>query len=64
MQNPRALQYLKNEVEKAKRDLSSVHQVTIDIENLISGKDFSESITRAKFEELCSSLFKETLGPV
>jgi len=55
---------LKSEVEKAKRDLSSVHQVKISIENLMDGVDFSETITRARFEELCNDLFKKTLQPV
>ncbi len=60
----RAMQKLKQEVEKAKRDLSSVHQSKITIENLIDGIDFSETITRARFEELCNDLFKKTLQPV
>ena len=60
----RAMQKLKAEVEKAKRDLSSVHQVKVSIENLIEGQDFSETITRARFEELCADLFKKTLQPV
>jgi len=60
----RALQKLKGEVEKAKRDLSSVHQTKIEIENLFEGEDFSETITRARFEELCSDLFKKTIKPI
>ena len=60
----RALQKLKAEVEKAKRDLSSVQSVKIYIEGLIDGKDFEENLTRAKFEELCNDLFKNTLKPV
>jgi endoplasmic reticulum chaperone BiP len=60
----RALQKLKSEVEKAKRDLSSVLQVKITIEGLIDGIDFEETITRARFEELCADLFKKTLVPV
>lgn len=63
-EDPKALQILKSEVEKAKRDLSSVHQVKISIENLMDGIDFSETITRARFEELCNDLFKKTLQPV
>merc|ERR1712127_33963 len=55
---------LKNEVEKAKRDLSSVHQVKVTIDGLMEGIDFSETITRARFEELCADLFKKTLQPV
>ena len=49
----RALQKLKAEVEKAKRDLSTVQQVKIYIEGIIDGIDFEETLTRAKFEELC-----------
>ena len=60
----RALQKLKAEVEKAKRDLSTVQQVKIYIEGLIDGIDFEETLTRAKFEELCQDLFKSTLKPV
>lgn len=48
----RAVQKLRREVEKAKRALSSQHQTTIEIESLYDGEDFSESLTRAKFEEL------------
>merc|ERR1712147_454758 len=62
--DPRAFQKLKSEVEKAKRDLSSVHQVKITIEGIADGIDFQETITRAKFEELCGSLFKKTIQPV
>ena len=62
--DPRAFQKLKHEVEKAKRDLSSVHQVKITIDGIMDGIDFSETITRAKFEELCASLFKKTMKPV
>jgi len=62
--DPRALNKLKQEVEKAKRDLSSVPQVKITIEGIVDGIDFDESITRARFEELCNDLFKKTLKPV
>ncbi len=55
--NLRAMQKLKIEVEKAKRDLSNVHQTKIYIENLMDGLDLSETITRACFEELCNNLF-------
>ena len=60
----RALQKLKSEVEKAKRDLSSVLQVKVTIEGLVDGVDFEETLTRARFEELCSDLFKKTIQPV
>jgi len=63
-QDMRALQKLKSEVEKAKRDLSSVLQVKVTIEGLVDGVDFEETLTRARFEELCSDLFKKTIQPV
>lgn len=62
--DPKAFQKLKFEVEKAKRDLSSVTSVKITIESIVDGIDFSETITRAKFEELCAKIFKKTLEPV
>jgi len=60
----RAVQKLRREVEKAKRALSSMHQTRLEIEALYDGIDFSETLTRARLEELCSDLFKKTLGPV
>merc|ERR1712079_129497 len=60
----RALQKLRREVEKAKRALSSSHQTRIEIESLVDGNDFSETLTRAKFEELNMDLFKNTMKPV
>ena len=55
---------LKREVEKAKRTLSSQMSTKIEIEAFHEGKDFSETLTRAKFEELNADLFKKTLKPV
>ncbi|EOD31771.1 hypothetical protein EMIHUDRAFT_442092 [Emiliania huxleyi CCMP1516] len=60
----RAIQKLRREVERAKRSLSSQHQVRVEIEGLFDGQDFSETLTRARFEELCIDLFKKTLTPV
>jgi heat shock protein 5 len=62
--NKRSLAKLRREVEKAKRALSSVHQTKVEIESLIDGEDFSSTLTRAKFEDLNSDLFKKTLKPV
>ena len=50
--NNRSVQKLRREVEKAKRALSSQHQARIEIESFYDGEDFSETLTRAKFEEL------------
>merc|ERR1711968_345808 len=60
----RALQKLRREVERVKRSLSSQHQARLEIEGLSEGVDFSETLTRARFEELNLDLFKKTLGPV
>merc|ERR1719209_844964 len=60
----RAIQKLRREVEKAKRALSSAHQVRVEVESLYEGEDFSETLTRAKFEELNMDLFRSTMKPV
>merc|ERR1711988_761908 len=60
----RSLQKLRKEVEKTKRALSSTHQARLEIEALYDGLDFSETLTRARFEEINNDLFKNTLGPV
>jgi heat shock protein 5 len=60
----RGLAKLRREIEKAKRSLSSVHQVKVEIESLVDGEDFSETLTRARFEELNNDLFRKTLKPV
>jgi len=60
----RAVQKLRREVEKAKRALSSQHQTRIEIESFFDGEDFSETLTRARFEELNMDLFRGTLKPV
>jgi len=60
----RAVQKLRREVEKAKRALSANHQARIEIESFFEGEDFSETLTRAKFEELNMDLFRSTMKPV
>merc|ERR1712224_173796 len=60
----RSLQKLRREVEKAKRALSNTHQARIEIEALFDGVDFSETLTRARLEEINNDLFKNTLQPV
>ena len=48
----------------AKRTMSAYAQAIKEINSLFEGIDFYTSITRARFEELCSDLFKGTLEPV
>lgn len=62
--NLKTMGKLKREVEKAKRTLSSQMTTRIEIEAFHDGNDLSETLTRAKFEELNSDLFKKTLKPV
>jgi len=50
--NNRAVQKLRREAEKAKRALSSQQSTRVEIENFFEGRDFAETLTRAKFEEL------------
>lgn len=60
----KAVQKLRREAERAKRTLSNQHQVRVEIEALFEGLDFSEPLTRARFEELNNDLFRKTMGPV
>jgi len=60
----RAVQKLRREVEKAKRTLSTQLNTKIEIESFFDGEDFSETLTRARFEELNIDLFRNTLKPV
>ena len=62
--NARALRRLRTQCEKAKRILSSSAQTSIEVDSLAESEDYSVTITRAKFEELCLSQFKETIPPV
>jgi len=60
----RAVQKMRREVERAKRTLSTAHQARVEIEALFDGIDFSETLTRARFEELNMDLFRKTMKPV
>merc|ERR1712214_210267 len=63
-QNKRAVRRLRTACERAKRTLSASAQANIEIDSLFEGVDFYTSITRARFVELCSDLFRGTLEPV
>ncbi|KAF7488249.1 Heat shock 70 kDa protein 1 [Sarcoptes scabiei] len=62
--NKRALRRLRTACERSKRTLSSSTQASVEIDSLFEGIDFNATITRARFEELCSDLFRSTLDPV
>lgn len=62
--NKRSIRRLRTACERAKRTLSSSTQASIEIDSLFEGIDFYTSITRAKFEELNMSFFKDAMSPV
>jgi heat shock 70kDa protein 1/2/6/8 len=62
--NKRAVRRLRTSCERAKRTLSNSAQASIEIDSFYDGIDFYTTITRAKFEELCSDLFRACIEPV
>ncbi|AVL94812.1 heat shock 70 kDa protein-like protein [Moumouvirus australiensis] len=60
----KALRRLRTACERAKRALSSAAQTTIEVDSLFEGIDYNTLITRAKFEDICSDLFRKTIEPV
>jgi len=62
--NQRAIRRLRTQCERAKRTLSSSTQATIEIDSLFDGIDYSCSLSRARFEELCMDYFRNSMGPV
>ncbi|XP_046556963.1 heat shock protein 70 B2-like [Haliotis rubra] len=62
--NHRAIRRLRSACERAKRTLSSSTEAGIEIDSLHEGIDFYSKITRARFEDLCSDLFRNTMEPV
>lgn len=62
--NGRALRRLKISAEKAKITLSSTTTAHIEIDSLAEGIDYTTALSRAKFENICSSLFRRVLAPI
>ncbi|CAI0453785.1 unnamed protein product [Linum tenue] len=63
-QDPKAIGKLRRECERAKRVLSSQTQARVEIDCFIDGMDFSEPLSRARFEDLNSDLFEKTMEVV
>jgi molecular chaperone DnaK len=65
---PDALQRIKEEAEKAKIALSSAQQYEINLPFITADasgpKHIQKTLTRAKMEQLCDSLFERTIKPV
>ncbi len=62
--NLKAMQKLRREVEGAKRRLSSSMSTNIDIEALAEGIDFTDKLSRVRFEQINQKLFDKTLKSV
>ena len=62
--NARAVRRLKTACERAKRTLSTTTSANIELDTLFNGIDFQTTITRARFEMLCDTIFKKCLEPV
>lgn len=62
--NKRATARLRAAAERAKRTLSSCTHASIEIDALHEGLDLYTSVSRARFEELCSDLFQKAMTPV
>merc|ERR1719433_2186594 len=60
----RAMRRLRSQCERAKRTLSAAHRATVEIDSLYDGNDFHSTITRARFEDLCATYFRNCLDPV
>ncbi|CAF4419796.1 unnamed protein product, partial [Didymodactylos carnosus] len=60
----KALRRLRSACERAKRTLSSSTTASVEIDSLFEGIDFNTQISRARFEELCIDMFRNTIGPV
>ena len=67
-QDPMALQRLTEACERAKIDLSSMAQTTINLPYITADrsgpKHLQQTLTRAKFESLCEPLFERIRPPV
>jgi len=62
--NQRALRRLRTQCERAKSTLSSSTQATNEIDSLFDGIDYSCTLSRARFEELCMDYFRNSMAPV
>ncbi|KAH7699612.1 heat shock protein 70, partial [Aphelenchoides avenae] len=59
--NPNALARLRAACERAKRTLSSRSETKMEIESLVDNINFSATVTRARFEDLCIDRFQAAI---
>ena len=55
--NKKAIRRLKVYCEEAKRELSSILETDLEIDCLANGEDFTITITRNGFEDICNDIF-------
>ena len=55
----RALQKLRKEAERARRELSSRSSAMLEVDVILNGDDFLDAFTRAKVEQRCADLLKK-----
>ena len=54
----------RKEIPEAFLGKEATHEVCGEVQSSFEGEDFSETLTRAKFEEMNRGLFKDTLEPI
>jgi len=62
--NERGMRRLRTAAERAKRNLSNATRANVEIDALMDGIDFTTTITRARFEDLCMDYFRKCMEPV
>ena len=62
--NKKCVRRLRTACERAKRTLSSTTNTIIEVDSFFDGHDLNISLTKAKFESICSYLFDQTMVPV
>ena len=60
--SPKAMKRFKNAAENIKKNLSTSTTSSIEIESAFDGNDYNSSITRAKFEQICSPIFDKCIN--
>lgn len=64
MENKRAMRRLRTAAERAKRTLSTSTQAQIEIDSLMDGVDYTDVLTRARFESLSQKTFERIMNPI
>lgn len=62
--SPKAMVKLKKQVKRTKEILSATNEAALLVESFYEDRDFRNTITQQKFEELWGDLFEEALLPV